>query len=761
MSSDGWTVVTPPASARIIYVSSSTGNDSNSGLSPSAPVATIAAGESLLQNDSADEMLLMCGDAWASGLGNWRLSGESAQDPMVIGSYGTGARPLLDTGTGSGFWAASSSVSEISNVDILGIHFYADGRDPNSPTYVGPTDTTGIQVLTKTNDLLIENCWIEDYAVNINLQSFYGPITNASVRRNIIDDAYATTSHSQGLYCYGVNNLTIEGNDFDANGYNSQVPGAGATYYNHDCYLSSNNTNVTIDDNIFANAAGYGLQDRPGGIVENNVFIDDPVDMSFGLVNGATSTPGGVSGIVNGNVFLGGANLDGSPYGQGLVLGNTAPGYPTIVSNNIFADSWPSAPAAITLTQGFAQTNPQQSVGLNDLIIEDNIVNDWDRGVYVDGGFDYGGTGIAALNNVTIRGNDFADVSGPVIQSKDALNSSQLHFLDNTYSATASAMTVASKSMSFSQWSQQDETGATQATVPYANPADTLGAYDASLGGVGTDTDFLASARTLSQQNWQTQYTAAGVVAAMQGAYTDTASPQDWTAPTPPIVSAVAMPATVIAKQSSLEFSVTYLGKQAIDLASLSSGNLTVTARGYSAPASYVSETGSGTQITATYALSAPAASFIQGRRYKFTVTVNDAQITDSLGFPVPAGSAGTFKVRVVRRPAPPRVVTAKIVNRGQALSMRFSSDVSANLNVADLAITSQNGESIPSSVMAVAWDAANDTATWTFPGETGGALSAGQWTLQLDGSNLTDPLGQPLHGNRGNNFVMRAAVAQ
>src|SRR5690242_15687925 len=34
---NGWTVVTPPASAHIIYCSSSTGNDTNNGLSPATP----------------------------------------------------------------------------------------------------------------------------------------------------------------------------------------------------------------------------------------------------------------------------------------------------------------------------------------------------------------------------------------------------------------------------------------------------------------------------------------------------------------------------------------------------------------------------------------------------------------------------------------------------------------------------------------------------------------------------------------------------
>ena len=43
-----------------------------------------------------------------------------------------------------------------------------------------------------------------------------------------------------------------------------------------------------MEDNTFSRASDTGLEDRPGGIVENNTFIDDPVGLTFGLVNGAS-----------------------------------------------------------------------------------------------------------------------------------------------------------------------------------------------------------------------------------------------------------------------------------------------------------------------------------------------------------------------------------------------------------------------------------------------------------------------------------------
>ena len=655
MSPDGWTTVAPAPDTHVVYVSSSTGNDQNGGFSPSDPVASISKGVSLLRDGSADWLLLKCGDTWNSGLGVWRKSGRSNDEPMLIGSYGVGARPLLDTGTDSGFWAASISNQQIDHIAIIGLHFNANGRDPNSPAFSSPTDATGIDVLTRTDGLTIEDCQVENYAVNINVQSFYGPISNVSIRRNVIDDAYATTTHSQGLYCYGVNNLLIDQNVFNANGFNTQVPGAGPTYYNHDCYLSSNNTSVTVRENIIANAAGYGLQARSGGIVEDNVFINDPVGMSFGLVNGSHTTPGGVTGIVNGNVFTGGGNLNGSPYGQGLVLGNTEIGYPTIVSNNIFLDSLARAPAAITLTYGFAQIDPQKSAGLNDLNIEHNIIYNWFRGVYVDSGFQYGGKGLRALNNVNVRYNDFQNIAGPDVQSQAAVDTSQLHFTGNTYDPGTPYDAVSGKAISYDSWRRNDESDARQMTVPYIDAARSLAGYDAAAGGAGTIADYLANEMLQSRQTWQGAYDVTSLLWYLRGGFDVAAAPHNWAAPTPPIVGAIVLPATVMAKDTSITFTVTYLGDDAINLSSLSGGNLTATVGRFKMPAQYVSAISNGNQVTATYTLAAPGKMFRLGQPRKFKVSLLANQVTDAEGFPAQAGLLGTFKVHVIRRPRQPR----------------------------------------------------------------------------------------------------------
>src|SRR5690349_9659591 len=100
IDANGWTTFSPSAGSQTIYVSSSTGSDSNSGLSPNSPVKTIAKGLSLLQNGSDDQLLLKAGDTFHESV-NWPtgLSGMSASHPIVFSSYGTGPRPVIDSGS--------------------------------------------------------------------------------------------------------------------------------------------------------------------------------------------------------------------------------------------------------------------------------------------------------------------------------------------------------------------------------------------------------------------------------------------------------------------------------------------------------------------------------------------------------------------------------------------------------------------------------------------------------------------------------------
>ena len=89
LDSNGFTVVTPASDSRVVYVSSTSGSDSNAGTSPQAAVKSIARGKSLIRNGSADQLLFKRGDTFSGNFGIWGLSGRSADEPIVIGTYGT------------------------------------------------------------------------------------------------------------------------------------------------------------------------------------------------------------------------------------------------------------------------------------------------------------------------------------------------------------------------------------------------------------------------------------------------------------------------------------------------------------------------------------------------------------------------------------------------------------------------------------------------------------------------------------------------
>jgi hypothetical protein len=105
--------LTPASDSRIIYVSSKGSDDAN-GLSPSTAVKTLAKGQSLLRNDSADQLLLKRGDTFRDTLGQWTKSGRSANEPILIGTYGTGDRPVLKTAATPASWSRAPRASSMS-----------------------------------------------------------------------------------------------------------------------------------------------------------------------------------------------------------------------------------------------------------------------------------------------------------------------------------------------------------------------------------------------------------------------------------------------------------------------------------------------------------------------------------------------------------------------------------------------------------------------------------------------------------------------
>src|SRR6056297_2336788 len=253
---DGYSDFTPSNDTRIIYVSSSEGNDSNDGLSEQSPKRTIAAGKDLLRYGYPDWMLLKKGDVWTNevlgGFSNRSearaIEGRSAREPVLIGAYGNGDRPLLRV-TSMPFWSWDSR-SGGNYLAIVGLDFYAYQRDPDAATFdQSKTGNLQANIMNETDWLLFEDNRFR--YIQLNVMAGSGTtLDGVTIRRNVFAGNYSTDSHAQCIFSSKTRNLTVEYNVFFQCGWNPNVSGANSTIFNRSAYLSSGDGNTTYRGNV-------------------------------------------------------------------------------------------------------------------------------------------------------------------------------------------------------------------------------------------------------------------------------------------------------------------------------------------------------------------------------------------------------------------------------------------------------------------------------------------------------------------------------
>jgi hypothetical protein len=81
-----------------------------------------------------------------------------------------------------------------------------------------------------------------------------------------------------------------------------------------------------------------------------------------------------------------------------------------------------------------------------------------------------------------------------------------------------------------------------------------------------------------------------------------------------------------------------------------------------------------------------------------------------------------------------------------QRLTFRFSANVQPSLSVSDLVLRNlTTNTTVAPSLMSLTYDAATNTATFAFPGYTGGQLPDGRHRATIAASAVTDPNGAPM----------------
>lgn len=394
---NGFTVFSPSVDTKTIYVSSSSGSDSNSGLSAATPVQTLAKGTSLLRKGYPDWLLLKKGDVWTgdvssgglfgnNGFTGWQ--GRSASEPMLISSYGVGARPLIQAWTSNTEGATiitsspSSAAYFIDYVAVVGIEFYSFKSDPSNASYMSTGSSLGaITILNPANWILIEDCKFR--FLGSNFQALAGSLF---IRRNVIVDSF-----SIGLYVQGYSYFLLEENIFNNNGWNAAV--APRSIFNHNVYGQSTATvaeTTVYRGNISANGSNTGLRSRQGGLIDNNLLIQNGYGIDYGQADGSSPNSPGTNAIQN-NVILLGQDITGAGFiPVGISVSKVA--QPVSVSNNVVAHADPAAASSV----GITLSSVSQSVTASA-----NVVADWGGG---GSGFtirDFGTGNTVAADNIT------------------------------------------------------------------------------------------------------------------------------------------------------------------------------------------------------------------------------------------------------------------------------------------------------------------------------------------------------------------------
>ncbi len=492
-----WTTFTPSADTRMVYVSSSTGNDSNNGLDTSHPVATLAKGYSLLRDGYPDWLQLKAGDIWSNQSLSWTISGRSTAAPMLISSYGTGARPTIsESGNDAAlaFYGATTSHIALSGINL-----------------VGQGAGYGIYIYTPGTDYLIEDALVEGFQENIVAEpdttiSNVGP-SNVRIRGSQILDAYnASGQKSEGLFAAAVDGMVLEYNVLDHNGWKTgaQTP----DIYSHNAYLDDM-THLTIRSNIFSNASSFGLlvrsENAPSAtqhvLIENNLFVGGANGMSIGARtgDGAWLTYGAVDVTVRNNVLTEiGRALDGADQSYGIDLGSINGG---LITNNLLFNK-PNAGTSFGIR--LVADTPSQNV-----TISNNVIYNWNQGCIE--------MGTGPLTKILVTGNVLQDnLYGSALQVTDGAVNPQVKYSNNTYFSNAAAgkwFSVKHAFASYTTWvSTSGETAAKQLRFEFPNAARTVERYSALNGGASTVSSLLDSERLQSQANWRPELAAESII---------------------------------------------------------------------------------------------------------------------------------------------------------------------------------------------------------------------------------------------------------
>jgi hypothetical protein len=475
--------------ARFIFISSSEGSDFNDGML--RPVRTLQKALSLVRDGHPDRILFKRGDVFLAAQlrAGFDFGGRNILEPMIVGAYGDQRRPrpVLES-----ILVLGGRIPPHFLV-IQGLDFYASRRDTTTksfdPEHPTPDQDAGIWMFSSGSYLWIEDCACRFFEVGMNLQSpdaFHTVI----IRRCTLTDSYSNHSHAQGIYVDGPDNVLIEENLFDHNGWNDSVNRAGKTIFNHNMYLqhgeSGEDRQFIVRNNISARASSHGCQLRPGGLLENNLF----------LKNARAAFVAYTPSVVRNNVILDGDDIgSANPRGQGLEFLNCLT---VLAEGNVIAHKKDKRNGESALA--FDPTVREEPPGPSRGEFTHNIVYDWAGSAF---------TTDSPSTDLRLRDNYFQQNGQPLIHLKEWRERYVIR--DNRYQLGDSVpFMIGLQQMDLAAWFAKTGDTSQAAELQFVDPSRDIASYAKSIGLADASLEgFLAAAREQRRGHWDPRLTAA------------------------------------------------------------------------------------------------------------------------------------------------------------------------------------------------------------------------------------------------------------
>ena len=199
-----------PKVVTIRYVSSLNGNNSDDGLSTANAWATFSKVQSSSASIAAGDFVLFEKGSSFSGSFTWTKDGTSG-NPITFGTYGTGAKPIVQFAGNDIFYFPSTDYTVIDGFNFTDLTFDINDKVTEAPCANGIR--LGVYNGTTSNHNIVRNCNFSNIGGAIVINGDfniceYDTITNMKNVQNTFSNSFPGNDND-----YGANPYTITGND--------------------------------------------------------------------------------------------------------------------------------------------------------------------------------------------------------------------------------------------------------------------------------------------------------------------------------------------------------------------------------------------------------------------------------------------------------------------------------------------------------------------------------------------------------------------